>query len=231
MSESHCLKQFGDRLADSATLNERQWQQQIREMTLRPGLIVDLGGGSPYQGYIKPHSLGPSTEYLCLDLRFSARPNIVGDGAHVPLASESVSGILCNAVLEHVPDPQAVVSEIRRLLEPGGQALVGVPFIYPYHDQIDFYRFSDSALERMFRDFSSIELIPVGDYFFVSLLFLTGFNFRLARLLSPILHLPRFALRGVMELSQIIMQSSHQGRDYLRSLERSPVGWYVRVIK
>lgn len=230
MRDFSFLKQFYERLMDSGTHNEFQWQQRIREMAKSPGLVLDLGGGSPYQGYIKPEDLGPDTQYVCLDLRFSARPTFVGDGAHVPLGTESVSGILCNAVLEHVPNPQAVTSEIYRILRPGGRIFVAVPFIYPYHDQVDFYRFSDSALALMFQQFDQVELIPLGDYFFVALLFLTGFNFRLARALSPILHLPRFLLRYSLALYKLL-DNSVQKRDYLRSLDRSPVGWYVYAQK
>ncbi|NJL48008.1 MAG: class I SAM-dependent methyltransferase, partial [Leptolyngbyaceae cyanobacterium SM2_5_2] len=35
--------------------------------------------------------------------------------------------ILCNHVLEHVPDDRAAMLEMRRVLRPGGWALVTVP--------------------------------------------------------------------------------------------------------
>ena len=39
----------------------------------------------------------------------------------------SIDVVLCNQVLEHVPDCQAALREVRRVLRPGGLLLVGVP--------------------------------------------------------------------------------------------------------
>ena len=42
------------------------------------------------------------------------------DLGRVPLADASFDSALCNAVLEHVRCPDEVMSELRRLLKPGG---------------------------------------------------------------------------------------------------------------
>ena len=38
----------------------------------------------------------------------------------LPFADEFFDGIICTDVLVHVPDPQAVISEIARVLKPNG---------------------------------------------------------------------------------------------------------------
>ncbi|HWJ32502.1 MAG TPA: class I SAM-dependent methyltransferase [Gaiellaceae bacterium] len=46
---------------------------------------------------------------------------------HLPLAAASCSAALAIAVLEHVPDDRAALSELARVLRPGGRAWVTVP--------------------------------------------------------------------------------------------------------
>ena len=46
---------------------------------------------------------------------------------HLPFASDSFELLLCNHVIEHVPDLPRALSELRRVLRPGGLLIVGVP--------------------------------------------------------------------------------------------------------
>jgi len=47
--------------------------------------------------------------------------------ADLPLARESLDGILCSSVLEYVPDPAACLAEFARVLRPSGLLIVSVP--------------------------------------------------------------------------------------------------------
>jgi 2-polyprenyl-3-methyl-5-hydroxy-6-metoxy-1,4-benzoquinol methylase len=55
-------------------------------------------------------------------LRFEHVPTI----AHLPLADQSLDGILCSSVLEYVPDPAACLAEFARVLRPKALLLVSV---------------------------------------------------------------------------------------------------------
>ena len=46
--------------------------------------------------------------------------------AHLPLADQSLDGILCSSVLEYVPDPAACLIEFARVLRPSGLLVVSV---------------------------------------------------------------------------------------------------------
>jgi SAM-dependent methyltransferase len=223
---SQILHNLWINISDPAYKCEEHWQLSIRQLARQPGIFLDIGSGSPYQGHVKAHDIGLQTRYFSLDIRLSARPHIAADIMRLPVAWASVDVILCNAVLEHIPDPQTAVNEMYRVLRPKGQLLVSVPFIYPFHDRTDYYRFSDMALEHMFAQFTDVEIHPMGDYLFAALLFLTGFNFWLAKWFSPLLHLLRFALHSIVKAYNNI-PTQRQRRNYLRSLARSPVGWYV----
>ncbi|MDX6578146.1 MAG: hypothetical protein QOE96_4099 [Blastocatellia bacterium] len=48
----------------------------------------------------------------------------ISDGEHLPFADESFDVVYSNGVLHHTPDTADVVSEVHRVLRPGGQARV-----------------------------------------------------------------------------------------------------------
>ena len=72
--------------------------------------------------------------------------DIVSDITAIPQADASFDAILCTEVLEHVPDALAALNEFHRLLNPGGQLLLTVPFVSfthfaPYHFSTGFSRY------------------------------------------------------------------------------------------
>jgi SAM-dependent methyltransferase len=49
---------------------------------------------------------------------------VLADAGDLPYADASVDGIVCSNLLEHTPDPEAVLREIGRVLRPGGWAYI-----------------------------------------------------------------------------------------------------------
>lgn len=86
--------------------------------------VLDIGGGD--RRHDDPRVL--NFEYL----KF-AHADFFGDGLRLPLATGSVDLILSQAVLEHVPDPQRAVDELRRVLRPGGLLYAEFAFMQPLH--------------------------------------------------------------------------------------------------
>ena len=61
----------------------------------------------------------------------------------MPVADATVDVVFLFEVLEHVAESEKVVREIRRVLRPGGEFYLSVPFIYPIHDAPnDYWRFT-----------------------------------------------------------------------------------------
>lgn len=52
---------------------------------------------------------------------------LCGDGYHLPFADASFSVVLLIAMLEHTSQPWRVLAEARRVLKPGGRAIMVVP--------------------------------------------------------------------------------------------------------
>ncbi len=68
----------------------------------------------------------PNVEYLSGDLDPSLAM-VKLDVTAIDLPNESFDVILCNHVLEHIPDDRLAMSEILRVLKPGGWAVLQVP--------------------------------------------------------------------------------------------------------
>lgn len=86
--------------------------------------------------------------------------SIVADAASIPLPDANVSRIICDTVLEHVPNPIQVVAEMHRLLEKRGVAYVTVPFLYPFHSSpYDYQRWTALGVRELFSEF---EIMRVG---------------------------------------------------------------------
>jgi hypothetical protein len=53
---------------------------------------------------------------------------IKADITNIPYAENTFDVILCSHILEHIPDDRKAMSELHRVLRPGGWALILVPF-------------------------------------------------------------------------------------------------------
>lgn len=52
---------------------------------------------------------------------------LVMDGSYLGFANKSFDIVICTEVLEHLPTPELCVSEIFRVLKPGGKAIITTP--------------------------------------------------------------------------------------------------------
>lgn len=101
--------------------------------------------------------------FFSTDLNSSLSPDFVADALNLPIADESVGCALCTEMLEHVPHPKSLVSEVARILKPKGLLIVTVPFWLPIHEkrqwQQDFWRFTPRGLyQLLYQDFSDIRI-------------------------------------------------------------------------
>lgn len=127
----------------------REWVQRAAQRGTGDGFrVLDAGAGpAPYR------DLFGHVSYETADFEAYAGTDHVCDLAALPMADESYELILCTQVLEHVPDPLAVLKELRRVLVPGGEVWVSAPLFYAEHQQpYDFYRYTRYAWEHMARE-------------------------------------------------------------------------------
>ncbi len=81
------------------------------------------------------------------------------DAHHIPFCSDSFDGVLVEEMLEHCHAPHLVISEIYRILKPGGKLIMTVPFLLPLHDRpIDYFRFTEYGLRYLLRSFGIVSV-------------------------------------------------------------------------
>jgi SAM-dependent methyltransferase len=133
------------------------------------GKLLDLGAGMvPFYGVYKDKV----NENVCIDWGNSLHTNphldVVADlNQPFPLSDNTFDSILCTDVLEHIADPFAFMQETARVLKPGGNLMLMVPFFYWLHETPhDYYRYTEFALRKMCVDnrLEVVELKAYGGY-------------------------------------------------------------------
>jgi len=116
-------------------------------------IVIDLGSG--------PVKL--DEDIIQIDKAIFYNIDIVTDVSELPLKDESVDGVICQSLLEHVEDLDKILSEIKRVLRPKGYLLVVVPFLEGYHAAPeDYRRWTKKGIISLLRDFKIIDYKPVG---------------------------------------------------------------------
>lgn len=110
--------------------------------------------------------------YISADL--SARTDVRLDITALPFADGSIDAVVCNHVLEHVPDDRAAMREFCRVLTPDGWAILQSPLDPNRASTYEDFSIQDPALrERAFGQFDHVRIYG-RDY--VSRLQQSGFD-------------------------------------------------------
>ncbi|NJM73166.1 MAG: methyltransferase domain-containing protein [Scytonema sp. RU_4_4] len=119
--------------------------------------VLIIGGSVVGQG-IEPLLLVPEIELIETDVAFGPRISVICDAHDIPFADCSFDGVVAQAVLEHVVDPNRCVEEIHRVLKPDGLVYSETPFMQQVHlGKYDFTRFTHLGHRRLFRKFEEID--------------------------------------------------------------------------
>jgi SAM-dependent methyltransferase len=107
------------------------------------GPVLDCGSGGRWQERV-----------INLDCVHMPRNTVTADGTALPFRDESFTLALSQAVLEHCIDPPAYISEIYRVLRPGGMFYIEAAFIQPIHmAPMHYQNFTPFGLAYICRQF------------------------------------------------------------------------------
>ena len=81
---------------------------------------------APEQAFYKRFRNLKNLEYVTTDLN-SPLADVKADICDLPFKNEEFDFILCNHVLEHIPDDTKAMQELFRILKPGGTAILQIP--------------------------------------------------------------------------------------------------------
>ena len=131
------------------------------------GTLLDVGCGSmPFAASFR----GRVGRTVGVDLPGShdfwgARPHVFADGARLPFRDGAFDTVLAVSLLNYLAEPDGVIAEARRVLRPGGVAIVEFPQMLPLDDEDpDYFRFTRHGAELLLRrnGFEPLEVVPVG---------------------------------------------------------------------
>lgn len=101
-----------------------------------PGKMLHI---APEQCFLKLFKKQKNLNYITADL-YSPIADVKADICNLPFENDSFDIVFCNHVLEHIEDDNKAMSELYRVLKPGGLGVFQIP--------------QDLSLEKTYEDFS-----------------------------------------------------------------------------
>lgn len=188
------------------------------------GKLLDTGCGQmPYRKHILDNS--QVTKYVGLDIENAKiydkniTPDFRWDGVKMPFEENTFDCAIATEVMEHCPDTLLFLSEVIRVLKPGGVFFFTVPFLWNLHETPhDEYRFTPFSMNRLLKQagFQSIRVEATG-----------GWHASMAQMLglwvkrAPMHHRLRRALSIL--LLPIIKKLIQQDQNHLINFNQSPM--------
>lgn len=199
------------------------------------GKTIDLGCGEmPYREKLQAQG----EKYFSLDYPGATnyfdeklnRIDVFGDAQKTPFTHESFNTVFSSEVLEHVPDPRAMIEECYRILTPEGALLLTVPYCYKIHlEPHDYFRFTKHGLHHLVTTagFTDVDIRPIGGNLAAIGQSLSNYLHE-AFIADPVTHQPRslFHLALVLPFCALL-QSLFLLLDKVSTLDSLTLGYLV----
>ena len=119
------IHKFYDFVNSLTTLGfDKSWRKQAAKK-LNPGSVLDLGSGTgaSYTDLINfdVTALDPDEQMLSLN---NFEKKVVGKGEELPFKENSFDNVLCCFVWRNIADTEKALSEVYRVLKPGGKFIL-----------------------------------------------------------------------------------------------------------
>jgi SAM-dependent methyltransferase len=118
---------------------------------VQPGqLVLDAGSGrAPYRTLFA-HARYETADFLAVEGKTYTEQDYVCDLAAIPVEDARFDHVLLTQVLEHLPEPATVLTELHRVLKPGGTLWLTAPLFYAEHEKpYDFFRYTQFGIRHL----------------------------------------------------------------------------------
>lgn len=137
-------------------LNYPRFCDVLLNQSTSPRVLV-IGGSILGQG-MEFLSNNAAISLVETDVSFGPRTMSICDAHDIPFEDQSFDGVVIQAVLEHVVDPNRCCEELYRVLKEQGVVYAETPFMQQVHGgRYDFTRFTYLGHRRLFRRFTEID--------------------------------------------------------------------------
>lgn len=146
------LKKLASPDKRSTANNVAEFITLVRALSDQPRVLIVAGGsiGQGMQSLYDDHRI----QLVGFDVYGSEQVQFIADAHKIPLPDDYFDGVILQAVLEHVLEPQQVVSEVSRVLKKEGIVYAETPFLQHVHEgPYDFMRFTESGHRYLFKDY------------------------------------------------------------------------------
>jgi ubiquinone/menaquinone biosynthesis C-methylase UbiE len=151
---------------------------------------------------------------------------VTADGTKIPFKNAIFDMAICSEVLEHIKDDKAVISEIKRVLRPGGIAIITVPTYGPGFWSNKLFRlFGMKFLEYYghirpgYKERQLKQMLEKADFKVQSVRYLTHF-------FSIIIHLTIFIIRNLVRKTS----TKNLGKEETLDLSKKPIFKIYKIL-
>lgn len=115
------------------------------------GQLLDVGcGKKPYRHVLADRV----SSYIGIEMpntqSHSGVVDVYGSACALPFENQVFDSVLCTEVLEHVPEPKHLLSEVKRVLKPQRYLILTAPLTWgPHEVPHDFYRYTEFGLRYL----------------------------------------------------------------------------------
>lgn len=133
-------------LSDLASNTVESWQ-----------IVVEIGSGAKSRRILFPRS-----NFVTMDFVKREGIDVVASISDLPFRDETVDFVLCENVLEHIPEPERAITQVWSAIRKGGYLYLVTPFLFPLHDlPYDFYRYTEYSLKHLLKIFTETSVNKV----------------------------------------------------------------------
>lgn len=134
-------------------LNRRTiYQSILKNKANMSGVLLDFGCGSKLY-----EPIFDTTKHIGVDLEVNEghsnptdKVDFFYDGKKLPFEDHYFDSVFSSEVFEHVFNLEDIIREITRVLKPGGNLMITIPFSWPEHEQPnDYARYTSFGIKDL----------------------------------------------------------------------------------
>lgn len=138
---------------NSSRVHLERFDREFAQLVPAGARVLDAGSGRSRYRHLFAHAQYESADFEQVKEKKYAATTYVCDLTRIPVEDERFDYVVCNQVLEHLPEPKAVMRELNRVLKTGGRILCTAPLFYEEHEvPYDFYRYTQFAHRYLFQE-------------------------------------------------------------------------------